>query len=103
MWKGKLHEVYIFWFVDIVASCQKLSSDALASIITDSAQSNPVSMVINCMGWHRKEVVTMSQSTGTPTKKQKKSPELVQIDSQGNTLGIIINNIKKKGDLLLTI
>lgn len=90
MWKGKLHEVDIFRFVDIVASCQKLSSDALASIIADSAQSSPVSMVINCMGWQRKEVVTMSQSTGTPAKKQKKSLELVQIDSQGNTLGSII-------------
>lgn len=86
---GLVYEDAHRYYDDIVASCQKLSSDALASIIADSAQSNPVSMVINCMGWQRKEVVTMSNSTGTPAKKQKKSPELVQIDIQGNTLAMV--------------
>jgi hypothetical protein len=62
----------------------------LTSIIGGSAKSDPVTMVMNCMGWRRQEVVTIDTTSGSPTKKQKKSEEAVQQDSDGNTLGTVI-------------
>jgi hypothetical protein len=47
-------------------------------------------MVMNCMGWQRQEVVTIDTTSASPTKKQKKSEEAVQQDSDGNMIGTVI-------------
>ncbi|XP_048766025.2 alpha-mannosidase 2C1-like [Ostrea edulis] len=76
-------------YKDIVTSCQQLYSDALTSILGGSAKSDPVTMVMNCMGWQRQEVVTIDTPSGNPAKKQRKSEEVVQQDSKGNILAMV--------------
>ena len=82
--------ILCYCVTDIVASCRRLYSDALTSIIGGPAKSDPVTMVMNCIGWQRQEVVAIDTTSGSPTKKQKKSEEAVQQDSDGNMLGTVI-------------
>ncbi|XP_061176887.1 alpha-mannosidase 2C1-like [Saccostrea echinata] len=78
------------YYDEIVTSCQQLYTDAITGIFEGSAGPDPFSMVINCMGWQRKEVITISNTpTGSPAKKQKKSKEFVQHDGNGNTLAMV--------------
>lgn len=72
---------------DIVASCKRLFLEAIG----ENKKSDSVTLAFNCLGWQRKEVVTINSTSGNPAKKQRKSldEKMVQHDREGYTLGII--------------
>ena len=70
---------------DIVSTCKRLFLEAIG----ENKKSDSVTLAFNCLGWQRKEVVTINNPSGNPAKKQKKSldEKMVQHDKEGNTLG----------------
>ena len=72
---------------DIVSTCKRLFLEAIG----ENKKSDSVTLAFNCLGWQRKEVVTINSPSGNPAKKQRKSldEKMVQHDKEGNTLGTI--------------
>ena len=72
---------------DIVSTCKRLFLEAIG----ENKKSDSVTLAFNCLGWQRKEVVTINSTSGNPPKKQRKSldEKMVQHDKEGNTLGTI--------------
>ncbi|XP_078331778.1 alpha-mannosidase 2C1-like [Crassostrea virginica] len=84
---GMVYEDAHQYYEDIVSTCKRLFLEAIG----ENKKSDSVTLAFNCLGWQRKEVVTINNPSGNPAKKQRKSldEKMVQHDREGNTLAML--------------
>ncbi|KAK3097644.1 hypothetical protein FSP39_011690 [Pinctada imbricata] len=80
------------YYKEIMKSCKSLTQEALKGLTGSPGAVRQTPSVINTIGWTRREVIQLPESSErSPAKKKTKTDidQLTQIDSFGNTLAIV--------------